>query len=87
MQGRLVSPAECGSLFPGLNTAGLVGGVYCESDGSVDPTGLTLAYSKAAERAGATVLERCPVERVVVEGGKVVGLETSLGTVHTDQVI
>ena len=44
---------------------GIVGGLYCKSDGCVDPTGLTNSFAKGAKMAGATVVEDCPVEKIV----------------------
>ena len=44
--GSMVTPDQCKDLFPHLNVSGLLGGLYCETDGSVDPTGLTQAYVK-----------------------------------------
>ena len=44
---------------------GIIGGLYSKSDGCVDPTGLTNSFAKGAKMAGATVLEDCPVERIV----------------------
>ena len=44
---------------------GIIGGIYSKSDGCVDPTGLTNSFAKGAKMAGATVLEDCPVERIV----------------------
>ena len=47
--GAMVDPGQCKDLFPHLNVSGLLGGLYCETDGSVDPTGLTQAYVKGME--------------------------------------
>ena len=44
---------------------GIIGGLYSKSDGCVDPTGLTNSFAKGAKMAGATIVEDCPVERIV----------------------
>ncbi len=36
---RIVDPGEIKDLHPMINTKNLVGGLYAESDGSIDPTG------------------------------------------------
>ena len=48
----LLSPSECRAKFPSLDTTGLLGGVYCETDGSVDPTSLTRSYIRGAQAGG-----------------------------------
>ena len=35
----LVTPSEAKSVYPMLNTDGIVGGMYSKTDGSIDPTG------------------------------------------------
>ena len=68
---------------------GIVGGLYSKSDGCVDPTGLTNSLAKGAKMAGATVMEDCPVERVVVgaESGIVEGVQTREGLLRAGKVI
>ena len=78
----------CRDLFPLLDTGGLLGGVYSETDGSVDPTSLTLAYIKGAKMRGVRVEEAAPVEDIMVEAGRVVGVRAAGGQeVSTDKVV
>jgi len=86
-QGQMVTPDQCKELLPHLNISDLLGGIYSATDGSVDPTGLTTAYARGAVLGGAQVLEGCPVTRVLVEDGKVVGVETPQGKVSTSRVV
>jgi len=86
-QGEMVTPEQCKELLPHLNISDLLGGIYSATDGSVDPTGLTTAYARGAVLGGAQVLEGCPVTRILVEDGKVVGVETPEGKVATSRVV
>jgi sarcosine oxidase subunit beta len=51
------------------------------ADGLLDPKGLTLGLATAS---GATVVPRCEVSGFRVQGGRVTGVETSIGTVGTE---
>lgn len=53
-------------------------------DGLLDPKGLTLGLTAAST---ATVVPRCEVTGFRVQGGRVVGVETSLGEVSTDAAV
>ena len=44
-------------------------------------------YASAAARAGARIVQGCAAERVVVESGRCVGVETENGRVATERVI
>ena len=44
-------------------------------------SGITNAYAKGAKLKGAQVVEHCPVEKILVENKKVVGVQTKRGTV------
>ena len=84
----LLSPSQCRDKFPGLDVTGLLGGIYCESDGSVDPTGLTMSYIKGAEAGGVTVLEGCGVKDILLEEGRVAGVVTEHDkVVRTSKVV
>ena len=86
--GRMVTAGEARDLFPLLDTKGLLGGVYSETDGSVDPTSLTMAYIKGAIAKGARVEEGAPVEDILVEHGRVVGVRAAGGQeITTDKVV
>ena len=66
---RWVSPAEARAIAPPLNTAGLVGGTFCDRDGHANPFLTTLAYAQAAARLGAEILPYTEVRDIKVTGG------------------
>ncbi len=78
---RLVTPEEVSRLHPLLDTTGILAGLYSETDGYADPLGLTNSYAKGARDLGASVLEECPVEELLVREGKIVGVRTAKGVV------
>ena len=60
---------------------------YCPDDGRVSPIYTTIAYVKAAARLGVEVLPNTEVTNVLVEGGQVIGVETTKGTIRTETVV
>lgn len=53
--------------FPLCNIDDVLAGFYVKDDGRVNPVDATMAFSKAARMYGATVLESCPVSRIITE--------------------
>ena len=70
----LVTVEEIGSLFPLIDTAGLIGGTFVPADGKANPTEITTAFVRGARARGATCLEGVRVEDVVIENGRVTGV-------------
>lgn len=64
-----------------------LGASYCPLDAQVAPAEFVRAFARAAERAGAVVREGVRVERIVVDGGRVTGVQTSDGTIRAGQVV
>jgi dimethylglycine dehydrogenase len=81
LNSELVSPSEIKKLSPVTNIEGIIGGLYNDADGHLDPSGTTHAYAKAARIGGAVislrnrVLELNPTDdggwQVVTEEGTV----------------
>ncbi|WP_234632553.1 NAD(P)/FAD-dependent oxidoreductase [Agrobacterium vitis] len=83
---RLLDTRETKQRFPAL-TQPAHGAIIAESDGQAEPTLATLAYAKAAMRAGASVLEDCGVVAIEKAGGRVCGVQTEYGSIRTPLVI
>jgi len=73
--------------WPLLNPDGVLGGIHMPSDGSVNPVDLTAALARGARLHGAKIHEGVKVHDVVVEAGKVIGVETDAGLISTDIVV
>ncbi len=52
---EMITPSEARDLFPVMDPAYFVGALYDRVEGHVDPTGVTRAYVKCAQLAGAEV--------------------------------
>ena len=61
MELELISAKEAQDLFPLLDPQYFVGALYDPVEGHVDPTGVTRAYVKCAQLAGAEVHQHTPV--------------------------
>ena len=61
MQLEMISAKEAADLFPLLDPQYFVGALYDHVEGHVDPTGVTRAYVKCAQMAGAEVRQHTPV--------------------------
>ncbi|MCH8045379.1 MAG: FAD-binding oxidoreductase [Planctomycetes bacterium] len=61
--------------------------LWCPSDGYLQPTDLAMAYRAFAKARGVRFATGTQVERVVVENGRVVGVETNRGAVACSTVV
>jgi glycine/D-amino acid oxidase-like deaminating enzyme len=61
--------------------------LWCPDEGVVDVHALLTHYLRAARAGGFTLRTDCGVEDLIVEAGRVVGVETSAGPIHADVVI
>lgn len=67
--------------------ADVAGATFNPMDAHVEPTLLTEALVRGFERAGGTTRVGERVLRLLVEGDRCVGVETSEGTIHADRVV
>lgn len=84
---RCLSPAQCRDIVPYLDTTNLMGGTFCGKDGHINPFRALDAYARAAARGGADIRKGCAVTGIELEGGRVVGVVTSLGPISTPVVV
>lgn len=75
------------ALEPSLSTE-VVGGVRFPDDPRIDPPSLLAALRIAAERSGAIFRAEAPVQRVLIRGGRAVGVALEDGaTIEADAVV
>src|SRR5690349_11392028 len=55
--------------------------------GFADPAATAFAFAEAAKNRGAAIETGVEVQRVIVEGGRVTGVETSAGRIDTPKVV
>ncbi|MCZ8185790.1 MAG: FAD-binding oxidoreductase [Beijerinckiaceae bacterium] len=66
---------------------GVVAASFCPDDGHADPDMTISALAGHARRKGVILQERMPALRLLVQGGRVIGVETPVGHLHADRVI
>ena len=82
-----VTPDDIKRMWGPISTDGIVGGYWFPNDGTVNPADVTMAYARGARQRGASILEHTPVKRILVEGGRAVGVETDKGVIRARRVV
>ena len=84
---NVLSPSECGEMYPYLNTEDVVGGLHIPLDGQGDPANIAMALSRGARQKGARVFENTKVEAIHVKDGRATGALTDKGEISADIVV
>ncbi|MDW3207053.1 MAG: FAD-dependent oxidoreductase [Alphaproteobacteria bacterium] len=84
---ELLTPDDLKSIYPLLNTDGMVGGAFLPGDGQANPIDTTQAFAKGARMGGARIFEHTKVTRILVEGGRAVGVITDKGEIRAKTVV
>lgn len=87
LETHIVSPSEIAELAPLTNLDGVIGGMYDQLDGHLDPSGTTHAYAKAARMAGAEIVTGNPVVETRPRADGTWEVVTRNGTVHAEHVV
>ncbi|MBC6440663.1 MAG: GcvT family protein [Rhodospirillales bacterium] len=58
---EIIGPDEIAKLNPLVNMERVIGGMWGDSDGHVDPSGVTQAFARGARMGGAVIERECPV--------------------------
>lgn len=84
---RLAGPEEISAAFPELRVDDVARGLISQDAGFCDPHSVATSYAAAAQRLGATVQTKTPVERVLTDQGRVQGVRTAAGDVRAPVVV
>ncbi len=84
---RVISVDELRELEPGVVTDGIVGAAYEPDSGYADPYSTTAALVGRAEELGAEILTGSCVRAILVEQGRVAGVDTDSGEVRASSVV
>jgi dimethylglycine dehydrogenase len=87
MELELVTVDEAAKLFPLMNKRHFVGGLFDPIEGHVDPWGVTQAYAKAAQAAGAEVARHTRVVDLKARADGSWDVVTEAGNVHAEHVV
>ena len=82
-----ISAQEAKARWPLLSVDGSKGAFWFPGDGYTNPIDTTMALAKGARMGGARIFEDAKVTRVVIEGGRAVGVETEQGLVRAENVV
>ncbi|MEM7338428.1 MAG: FAD-dependent oxidoreductase [Actinomycetota bacterium] len=83
-----INPAEVAERFPLVDTDGLHGAIWLPQDGVVGPSDCTMALARGARNRGARIHEGVGVDRLLLDGTHIVGVETDGGhQITADQVV
>lgn len=84
---EIIDAAEAKRRVPMLDVADVLGAAWIPSDGKTSPVDTARAFAAGARQGGAKMLERTPVTRILVENGRVAGVETAEGNVRAEKVV
>jgi sarcosine oxidase subunit beta len=84
---RVMTPEEAREIVPQLAVEDLCGAVFNPLAGIVTPDLVVQGCARRAVRLGGRVEQSRAVERIVVDSGRVAGVETKRGRIETDCVI
>ncbi|HEV8471275.1 MAG TPA: FAD-binding oxidoreductase [Methylomirabilota bacterium] len=84
---QAVSLDDVRRVLPEADLAGVGAAAWEPGSGFADPGATAYAFAEAARRGGATIVTHCEALRIVVEGGRVAGVETTGGRVATGRVV
>ncbi len=84
---RIIAPDDARALVPALNVDDALAAVWGPMDGHASPNDVVQAYAAQARARGVRIVEETPVTGIVVERGRVAGVETPAGTIATRLVV
>ena len=85
--GQFITGEDARGRFPLLRHVHFMAALWCAQEGVVDIHELLTRYLHLAQDTGFPLFSSCPVERLLVEGGRVRGVETPSGTVRAEMVV
>ena len=84
---HLLSPREAQDLWPLMTIDDLIGAAYLPTDGQANPSDITQSLARGARMSGVKIFEDTPVTRIIIEDGRVRGVQTPDGTIECEKVI
>lgn len=84
---RILATEEIPEFFPELRVDDVVAAMLTQEAGFCDPHSVAQGYAKAAARLGLRVKVKTPVERVLVDRGRVTGVRTDKDEIRAPTVV
>jgi len=82
-----ISVAEAAERFPLIDTDGVLGAAYLDSDGYLDPSQLCYSLAAGARANGVRIFTKTRVVGIDVERGRVTGVDTDRGHIDAEVVV
>lgn len=83
----LVSTKEISKITPEIQPSGILGGLYCPSDGVANPFLATHGIARKAECLGAKIFTHCRGLKLLFSRERITGLTTTCGKLNTPIVV
>ena len=87
MQTELITPKEAKVMFPLMDESQFIGALWDPVEGHLDPSGTTHAYAKAAQKLGAKIELRNPVEEITQDCDGTWILTSKNGTRKAEHIV
>ncbi|MDR7127214.1 FAD-dependent oxidoreductase [Pseudotabrizicola sp. 4114] len=84
---ELIGPEEIKRRCPILNTEGILGGLWSDREGHIDPSAVVHAYARAAKNWGADIVEHTKVEDLHQRADGSWDVVTDKGTIIAEHVV
>ena len=84
---ELIGADEIKARCPIISTEGILGGLYSEREGHIDPSAVVHAYARAAKKRGADIIEHTKVEDLKQRPDGTWDVITDKGVVHAEHVV
>lgn len=84
---RLMTPEEVEEWCPIMNVEDVLGALWADREGFIDPSAVVHAYAKAARQRGADVIEHNRVVELNPRGDGTWDVVTEKGTIHAQHVV
>ncbi len=84
---HLLTPKEAQDLWPLMAIDDLIGAAFLPTDGQANPSDITQSLAKGARMSGVKIFEDTPVTRILLDKGRITGVETPFGTIQCEKVV
>jgi glycine cleavage system aminomethyltransferase T/glycine/D-amino acid oxidase-like deaminating enzyme len=82
-----ISVAEAAELFPLIDTEGVLGAAYLDSDGYLDPSQLCYSLAAGARSSGVRIITHTKVTGIDAARGRITGVTTEHGHIDCEVVV
>ncbi len=87
IEAHLLEPERCQEMVPILDPRVILGGFHVPRDANVAASPLSAALAEPAKNRGVVFAGNCPVERLLTEDGRVIGVVTREGEIRAERVV